>query len=451
MALWPWNIFRKTLYIANAGSAALGVPLTTKLSLVRARIKSEAHADPTSQAQLLRLFLPTSIAAWLLLLAAWRHYSDAERLRALESKPGGAVLLDLLGWRVVAHLGPYQIPNLVHAQLYEEPLRLLRQSLLLDYERARALGRLEQLSQRRLAAAAFRPPPGAADVQSYGCASMQALEPLLLEAFMPSKDVNEFAANSTSTHQEAVARVIFDVVAATPPEDRSVPACILHGLVLAQGPPWGAGPQGEELRATLLCQLLRAPANCQNAASLPEVCHYLEQPGMKRKEDTLWPIKSYLLSGETPDLIRRGARLVNRQCPGAVEVPPRHARDTPSLEIKRDLRNAWTTVLVTGGWAAFHSFPGVVNLQAVWTMARACAYALAGMGVLEGLWRMEERVIQSTWYFEERRLMLTCSAGMSLLNCVAFAWAFRCSIAVPFIFCRVVKDELLDAYRRFEV
>jgi len=184
---------------------------------------------------------------------------------------------------------------------------------------------------------------------------------------------------------------------------------------------------------------------------LPEVRRYLQQPGIKVKEDTFWPLKAYLLSGETPDLIRRAARLVSRQCPNTLEAPPRRARDTPSLEVKRDLRNAWTTVLVTSGWAAFRAWRGVLDLPAVWAMAQACAGALGGMAVLEGLWRAEEHVVQSKWYFEDTRAMLPCSAGMCLLNCCAWAWAFRYSVAVPFLFCRFMKDDFMDAYRNFDV
>lgn len=37
-------------------------------------------------------------------------YSDAERLRALEQKPGGAIFLDFLARPLLAHFGPYQAP-----------------------------------------------------------------------------------------------------------------------------------------------------------------------------------------------------------------------------------------------------------------------------------------------------------------------------------------------------
>merc|ERR1712224_1026907 len=148
-------------------------------------------------------------------------------------------------------------------------------------------------------------------------------------------------------------------------------------IVEAAGPPWDAGPQGEELRAVLLLLLMQTPSNCQAAAALPDVCLYLRQPGFKRKEDTFWPVKAYLLSGETPDLIRKISRLVARQCPDAdVELPPRRARDTPSLQSKRDLRNFQTTALVTLGWASFRAWRGVVSLAAALSIGKAAGCAL---------------------------------------------------------------------------
>mmetsp|Transcript_40496 Transcript_40496/g.81659 ORF Transcript_40496/g.81659 Transcript_40496/m.81659 type:complete len:453 (-) Transcript_40496:102-1460(-) len=452
MGLRPWNVFKKTLYISHAKGAAAAVPLTTKLSLARAKVQSEElGGQGASYGERLALLLPVSFGTWLLLLATWWRYGDAERLRALERRPGGAVLLDLLGWRAVAHLGPFQVPNFVRARLHEEPLRLLREPLLLDHERVRALSRLEQLTQRRHAVARL-PPPAEASSGVYCSNALQGIEPLLAEAFAAPLDAFGKATDGQSASQKAaVVRIILDVVAATAPEERAVPAWVLSGLVSARGDPWDAGPQGEELRITLLCQLLRTPANCEAAASVPLVVSFLQQAGMKRKEDTVWPLKAYLLSGETPDLLRRGARLVARQCPGTLEVPARYKRDTPSLETKRDLRNAWTTVLITSGWAAFRAWRGVLDVPAVFAMARASACALAGMGVLEGLWRAEEHVIQSVQYYEDTRVMLPASAGMCLLRCAVWAWAFRYSTAVPFAFCRLVKDDFLDAYRSFEV
>lgn len=43
----------------------------------------------------------------LLAIARWR-YADTSRLKELEKRPGGAIVMDLLLWRLTAHLGPYQ-------------------------------------------------------------------------------------------------------------------------------------------------------------------------------------------------------------------------------------------------------------------------------------------------------------------------------------------------------
>merc|ERR1712226_1189693 len=116
----------------------------------------------------------------------------------------------------------------------------------------------------------------------------------------------------------------------------------------------------EEMRIVLLLLLLQTPSNCEAAAQCSEICAFFQQPGFKMKEDTFWPLKAYLLSGETPDLLRRGARLINKQSPNAIDVvTARSKRDTPSLQTKHDLRNFWTTALLTGTWAAFRAWPGV--------------------------------------------------------------------------------------------
>eukprot|EP00927_Polykrikos_kofoidii_P055069 TRINITY_DN49387_c0_g1_i1.p1 TRINITY_DN49387_c0_g1~~TRINITY_DN49387_c0_g1_i1.p1 ORF type:complete len:460 (-),score=60.68 TRINITY_DN49387_c0_g1_i1:13-1392(-) len=454
--LRPWNVFKKTLYDGGKGVNARKLPLTAQISLARARLKNdEPEAAAVPFASNLGYFLPPAIGAWLLLLAARWRYSDEERLRNLEGRPAGPMLLDFLGWRVTAHLGPYQVPNFARARLHESPLRLLDEPLLLDQERAAALGRLEQLTSRKEAVITIRPE----GEQQVGNAALRAIEPVLRDFLGDQrpkgvgvgggKNTELIAATSSAAaHRAASTRIVFDVVGALAPEDRAVPPWVLANLVTARGSPWGDGPQGEELRAFLLVQLLGSPSNCKAAAELHEVTTYLQQLGMKSKADTFWPLKSYLLSGETPDLLRRGSLLVNRQCPRALEVPPKRERDTPSLQLKWDMRNLWTTTLVTVGWAAFRAWRGVFDAQAALAIARACGGAFGAMSVLEGLWRAEEHIIQSKWYFDDGGAMLATSGAMCLVNSAAFAWACRYPVVFPFLLCRG-KDELTDAYRTF--
>jgi len=202
------------------------------------------------------------------------------------------MLLDLLAWRVTAHLGPYQVPNFTNAKMHEPPLEMLKESVLLDHERARALNRLGQLTQRRVAALSL----AAIGEESSQGSALRAIETLLFEAFYED-DASAMKAPGTSTdsHRAAAAKIILDVVAACPPEERTVPAWVLSGLVAAKGIPWEDGVQGAELRSTLLLQLLRTDSNALAAGRLPEVCKYLSQPGFKMKEDTVWPLKAYLL------------------------------------------------------------------------------------------------------------------------------------------------------------
>lgn len=434
---------------ATKPEAASGhLTVADRISAARANAK-EGNVEPDKYAafiQHLTIIVPSSVALWLLLfLARWR-YSDKERLTALSDKPGGSLLLHILGSRILSHFGPYQIPNFTSARLHEKPLQLLEQPLLLDHERSVALQCLEQLSMRRLAAQQFAPPGETASANS----PLRSLEPLYLELFANPSTSSDVPASSAS-HKAAALRIVFDVVSATPAEDRAVPAWVLEGFVMARGSPWNLGPQMEECRLALLLLLLQSPQNCELAATMPTVCSFFQQTGFKQKEDTLLPLKAYLLSGETPDLLRRGARLINKQCPDSIEVlTPRVKRDTPSLQTKHDLRNMWTTVILTGSWAAFRAWRGVADVAALLAIARSCGAALGGMFVLESIWRIEEWIIQSEWYFKESTWMHAGSAGMCLINCLSFSWAFRYSCLVPFVGTRFVKDEFLDAYRVYE-
>jgi len=371
-----------------------------------------------------------------------------ERLKALDSRPGGSMVLDVLSSRFAAHLGPYQVPNFVAARMHEEPLKALAEPLLLDHERTRALSRLEQLSMRSLAAQRIAP----IGEDFTAGAPLRALRPLLLDLVGPGcEDAAKGAISASNSHQSTALRITLDVVRATSPEDRAVESWVLSGLVLAQGAPWDSGPQAEEVRVNLLLLLLQCPENCKIAASLPEVCDFVQQTGFKRKEDTFLPLKSYLLSGETPDLLRRCARSINKHCPGAVEVQAARARrDTPSLQVKHDLRNFWTTALFTCSWASFCAWRGVANASALLAIAKSVAGALGGVLVVESIWRAEEWMIQSDRYFEDSTAMYAGSAGMCILNSVVWSWAFRSAVAVPFIVCRVIKDDFMDAYRVFE-
>jgi len=442
MGLRPWTIFKKTLY--TPGSEGFRIPLTTSISLAsRARLQAEENGPQSTFTGRLALLLPSSAALWLFLLAARWRYSEPEKVRGLEKRAGGAILLDFLGGRIAAHLGPFQVPNLAKARLHEEPLGVLCRPLLLDHERARALSRLEQLARWRCAVSLLTLP----DEPS----PLRALEPAFVGALELQSQFGIGSSEISASQREQAGRIFFDVVCAMPPESRGVPPRFLDALVQAAGEPWSSGAQGEEIRAAMLVRLLEAPENCLAVRTLPEVLLYLRQPGMKRKEDTVWPLKAYLLSGETPDLLRRAARQVNKECPETIDIPPRKApRDTPSLQLKHDLRNIWTTGLITAGWAMFQAWPGILDVSAVFTMLQAAAVSVGAMAVVEGLWRAEEHVIQSPWYFEHPEQMLASSLGMCALHCTVWAWAFRYSTLLPFIFCRLVKDEFSDAYRAYE-
>uniref|UniRef100_A0A7S1FCY5 Uncharacterized protein n=1 Tax=Noctiluca scintillans TaxID=2966 RepID=A0A7S1FCY5_NOCSC len=433
MALRPWNVFKTTVYVAKTTGGH--VPVISRINRARTQVPFESASEDISFGKVFVAFALPSAVTWMLLCASWWRYSDPERLRAVEAKSGGPVILNVLGWRVTSHLGPPQTPNLARASLHDRLLQSLPDPLLLDSERCHALSRLEQLSQRTLGASSLT-----------GTGGLEVLEPLFLELFSTETADMRW----TTSERETCLRILLNVVCATPCEKREVPGWVLSSLVSLRGEPFDS-PLQEEVRATLLVLLLDAPANCKLAAELPEVLEYFSQ-GFKKKEDTLWPLKAYLLSGETTDLVRKGARLIARECPGAIALPQKYDRETPSLQMKYDLRNMWTTTMLTVAWGAFRGWTGVVNVSSVFRMVRFAAGALGGVALLEGLWRAQESMIDAPWYCEESRVMLPCSAAMCGVNCAAWAWAFKRTAAMaPFTFCIFVKDDHSDSYRSFKI
>lgn len=433
MALRPWNVFKTTVYVAKTTGGR--VPVISRINRARAQVAYDSHPEHIPFEKVFVAFALPSAVTWMLLCASWWRYSDPERLRTVEAKSSGLIILDVLGGRVTSHLGPPQTPNLARASMHERALQSLRDPLLLDHERLHALFRLEQLSQRTLGASSLT-----------GNGGLEVLEPLFLELL--SKEKGDMT--RTTSQRLTCLRILLNVVCAAPCEKREVPGWVLSGLVSLRGEPFDS-PLQEEVRATLLVLLLDAPANCKLAAELPEVLEYFSR-GFKKKEDTPWPLKAYLLSGETTDLVRKGARLIARQCPGAIALPQKYDRETPSLQMKYDLRNMWTTTMLTVAWGAFRGWSGFFTVPSMFRMVRSAAGALGGVAVLESLWRAQEFMIDASWYCEECRVMLPCSAAMCVVNSAAWAWAFtRTAAMAPFTFCIFVKDDLSDSYRSFRI
>mmetsp|Transcript_9245 Transcript_9245/g.20655 ORF Transcript_9245/g.20655 Transcript_9245/m.20655 type:complete len:446 (-) Transcript_9245:36-1373(-) len=443
MALRPWNVFQKTSYVVR--SDAGHVPISSMITLARAKGQRLGAEQETTFGQLFAVILPASAVAWTaLFITRWR-YSDGERLRVIEGKQGGAIWVDMLACRALSHFGPYQAPNLMKAKLYEGPLQSLEEPLLLDHERSRVLQRLEQITQRRVAALSLLLDEG-------GTSSRSGMPLLRIESILRDvlKAHGSMALVRSPSHLEASLRIVLDCICALPAENRAVPDWVLTHLVTSSGEPWDTlGPQGEEIRATMMLQLLQCEANSAAAAKLPTVITYLSTPGIRLKADTLWPLKAYLLSGETSDLLRRAARLVVKQDPNAMELPPRCTRDTPNLQFKHDSRNLWTTVLGAFLWAASRSWRGVIDMKAILELTGAGAGGVGAILVVEGFWRAEELIIQTQKYFDDTLTMYAVSAGMCLEHSIVWSWAFRYPVLVPFLFVRLVKDNFLDSYRSF--
>jgi len=426
-----------------------GPTYADKLSEARERLQVKAEQEEWNFKSRSLVVLPLSTAAWLALFGTYYYYSDASRVKDLEGGPGGTLVIDALGWRSLAHFGPYQMPNLVQARLHEKPLELLREDELKDVRRAWAVNRLGMLTQRR--------EPAKAVVEMERDLSKLPLEALFRSVFDEPEEgwggrtAGGDALGLASGIQEDAAKSCLDIISALPPEDRAVPSWVLSGLVCSRARPWTDGPQGEEWRTSVLLQLLRTPSNCEKAAKLPEVMAFVQRPGMKMKADTIFPLRAYLMSGETPDLLRLCSRLIAKTVPEAFSDPPdkKAPRDTPSLQAKHDIRAAWTSMLLTVTYAALRSWPGAFDMPALTTVVVASGCALLAEGALEVLWLGQELMIESEWYYEERSKMLLASFIMSSVNAIAWAAAFQYYAMVPFFASRFVKDDFLDVYRSY--
>jgi len=336
-----------------------------------------------------------------------------------------------LNYRWVAHFGPFLPPRTGVAGL-RQALELLRdEPLLLSTERNECLSQIEAVSCRR---AALRQA-----VKEMGL-GFRVFVPVIQDL------VTAPTLGQTRNFQqfEASVRIVWDVLSAAPPEERRVPTEVLTALVTNVDDFWAGSPWGEEIRATLLHLLLECPENAR--AAPPAVVEYLWSPGALVNYDSIYPYKQKLYGHETHDIKRKCLRLI-----GAANLPGEEERVSPQLTNKLTARSV--ELLVTGCvlYSMLRMVAGAQSISALnyWeAMSKVRKVALGCLG-LEGVYRIEEYVINSEAYFHEKPHMLATSLGMLALHTGLGVLVFRSGywLVAPFFGLRLFRDPNTDAFR----
>mmetsp|Transcript_6595 Transcript_6595/g.16435 ORF Transcript_6595/g.16435 Transcript_6595/m.16435 type:complete len:437 (-) Transcript_6595:174-1484(-) len=430
--LRPWSVFRKVRYAASAAEleGSVATRMTHKLTnaLIHEKV-GNTKKPKVDFKQVLAIVGVPSVVAWIGLFGCRQWLSKRDELPADE-------LAQVLGSRVVAHVGPYLLPELVRLNMHGRALDNLADPLLIPARKTACWVAIEEVTQRR---AALR-----ATSRELGAKLWWPLfEELAKDPERGFKDVSYF---------EPQLRAVMDVACGLPAEQRQVPEGWFDRLLQTNDMYFGE-PMMEEYRATMFARFLANPDNCRQARGSEMVLAYLGQGGEKQDYDTFWPIKKLLYGGEMHDLLRIGSRFLNLHCKDQppVEVQPEAKRVLPSLEARLDLRNTQQILMWGGYYAFFRAYVSEKQLtlavleRTVWTGLRASR----GLAMLEALYHLEEHVIQMEWYYHSEMAMLQASAAMTAVHSVVAAWVFATHrfTVLPFVTTRLMKDTAYDAFR----
>eukprot|EP00386_Alphamonas_edax_P006033 GDKI01019658.1.p1 GENE.GDKI01019658.1~~GDKI01019658.1.p1 ORF type:complete len:423 (-),score=128.26 GDKI01019658.1:241-1464(-) len=205
------------------------------------------------------------------------------------------------------------------------------------------------------------------------------------------------------------------------------------------------------------------------------VLDYLYQPGQFTPYQSLWPAAARWLSGECHDINRKSIRLLNRhvrrqwsedkhagklqadavtgELPPAETLPVPGVKQRVSMDIVRklDSRNFETNAELASVWAVVMNMGQMdkMDIKGLIKVARTCGVASRGVFLLEGVYRVEEHILQTENYYSNPSFMIPCSLGMWVVNATAIAYVLRSHplAFAPFMFIRLVKDANNDAFR----
>ena len=354
------------------------------------------------------------------------------------------------GWRLLAHLGPYQVPSLVASGGWKRALDRLDQVEelgLTESEIAQLLTDIEVITQRRQAVRRI--------VDEHGFS-------IFLPVFKNLSSNEEILGQS---HFESNLRVAMDVVSATPARDRRVPLYVIEDLVSKNKNRWESKANEEvmrfrEYRALLLLKLLQNEDNakmCRGSEILNEFLVNEKEESFHVKYSALpfipflYTFKTEKLGYEYIDILER----INTAAVGVTQTsqPPTQPRLSLKLDSKLDYQNFEKMVYLALCYSSLRYIPLIseYSLPVLKQAALGMAKSAIGASILDTIYRIEEHVIQSKPYFESSRdsksaLIVsgmivgihTC-AGAVILRYLPFSFS-------PFLLMKF-RDSFTDSFR----
>ena len=339
-----------------------------------------------------------------------------------------------LNFRWMAHLGPYLLPRAVRDPQLEGALSLLAtEPLLLSSERSLALGRIEAISNRRVALK-----------HSISRLGFRVFTPVLAD--LAAAPV--LGQKKTLEHFEATVRIAWDCLSAAPADVRDVSPEVLEGIVTNNADFWKCDPWGDEVRATLLLLLLENRRNAAMARNIPALVEYLRDDGSLVKYNSVYPYRQKLYGSETHDIKLKCLRLIGAD----EEIGEKLDRLSPAIVNKLTARSIELLVASSVVYSILRTFAQSSSLSSINLLGFASRLrsTVAGGLIFEGLYRLEENLINAEAYYSNDSLMLSGSLSMLGFHILAGAYILRYGLwlAGPFIAMRVFRDPNTDPFRQ---
>jgi hypothetical protein len=377
-----------------------------------------------------------SAVIWLLM--CWSYYSTQK-----ENPPMiPSICRQLLGSRYVAHLGPHPIPGLIRVRDdLEMELFKLDDPFAYEHERTESLLAIEAVTQRRMAVVDI--------VKRRG---IEWFLPVLFDLVTESEHA-DIGINKSQSHFDSQVRIALDIISATPAADRELPIEFFKKLVSTNSAVWKGESRAEEARAILLYKLLHCPANCAKVRGCEEVERFIQEEGgfIESVSDVQW--RKDLYAHENHDILRKCAGLINKNTRAidfggeTFPIPEAQERKSPSFQTKLDLRSLEVSAFYYTVWPMmrFMIVTGYDSMNKGSAFARVLASAWMGGALLEGIYRAEEHLIQTKWYYENSVL---ASLGMVFSHCAVTALVLtRCPyVFAPYLILRF-RDSTADTFR----
>ena len=353
------------------------------------------------------------------------------------------------GWRLLAHLGPYQVPMLVKRGEWRYALDRLNRAEelgLTEAELAQLLTEIEVITQRRQAVRDI--------VENEG-----------FEVFLPVLKNLSSGEIYGQSHFESNLRVAMDVVCATPARSRRVPKMIIEDLVSKNKTCWESKSNEEvmrfrEYRALLLLKLMQNEDNaivCRESKIIREFLINEEKESAHVKYSTFaiipffYQFKIEKLGYEFSDILYRIERALDSSDERRQQqrTAPQPVRKSLKLDHKLDYQNIEKLVYMGICYSSLRYLPLIseYSLQVMKGAVFGMMRSVIGASILDLTYRGEEHVIQSKPYYETSNRILGSALIVLIHSCVAATVLRRFPFSfVPFAFMRA-RDSFTDSYR----